>query len=167
MKTGFTLLFFLQLFFLSCEEIQPEEKVADYYFQHEYVNYAWGFSHSGFTITPSGEVFSFNKSTPWAFADNGTISLVNLNKNIAASVKLDTLIHKDDIGKYQKLAFQAMSGKLSEPVARGADIIVPDSADPMNGYREVILSQNGDFDRYNLSAEAAVIAEWLTKFKLH
>ncbi|HEY3390824.1 MAG TPA: hypothetical protein VGK38_14700, partial [Prolixibacteraceae bacterium] len=133
--------------------------------------YAWGYNHSGFTITPEGEVFSFDKSTPWVFAENDKLSLSDLRKNIASSTKVDTLISSAEVEHYQQLANSAMSGKLTDPAMHGADmgerickIIVPD---PVNGYREIILTENGDFERHNLSPEAAVIASWLTAFKFH
>lgn len=169
MKKAFILLILVQLFFVSCDEIQLKEKTVDCYFQYEYVNYAWGFNHSGFTITPSGEVFAFDKSAAWVFADNNKLSFANLKKNIEASSKVDMIITKSDLDYYQQLAFVAFSGKISEPVQRGADmgeiickIIVPDTVDPLGDYREVILTEKGDFDRYNLSPESATIAEWLT-----
>jgi hypothetical protein len=46
-------------------------------------------------------------------------------------------------------------------------IIVPDTSDPLNSYREIILTENGDFERHNLSPDAAVIAEWLTNLRIH
>jgi hypothetical protein len=172
MKTHFLILFLLQLLMLSCIEKLPESnQVVDCYFQYEYINHAWGFSHSGFTVTPSGEVFSFDKSTPWVFAEKEKLSSADLKKNIEASLKIDTLVSKADIDRYQELAFYAVSGKLSEPVMRGADmgelickIIIPDTSDPTGRYREVLLTENGDFDQYNLSPEAAVIAAWITGF---
>lgn len=173
MKKAFVFLILVQLLFVSCDEIQLKERTVDCYFQYEYVNYAWGFNHSGFTITPSGEVFAFDKSTAWVFADNNKLSFANLKKNIEASSKVDTLIKKSDLDYYQQLAFDAFSGKLSEPVQRGADmgeiickIIVPNTNDPLGDYREVMLTEKGDFDQNNLSSEAAVIAEWLTKLRI-
>jgi len=168
------ILIMLPLLFVSCDEKQLNETLVGCYFQYEYVNYAWGFSHSGFTITPDGEVFSFDKSTPWAFADNNKLTLLDLRKNIAASVKVDTLITKTDIEHYTQLAFLAMSGKLSDTVSRGADmgerickIIVPDASDLQNGYREIILTEDGDFERHNLSPDAVTIAEWLSKLRIN
>lgn len=174
MKKIYILLLLIQCLLVACNEKQLEEKQVDCYFQYEYVNYAWGFSHSGFTISPSGEVFSFDKSTQWVFADKDRLSLTSLKKNIEASVKVDTLINKSEIEYYGKLALSAISGELSTPIMRGADmgaiickIIVPDDGNPLGGYREVILTKNGDFDQYNLSPEAALIAEWLYKFRFH
>ncbi len=168
------LLILLQVFLASCDENHLEEIQIGCYFQYEYVNYAWGFSHAGFTITPEGEVFSFDVSTPWVFAENDKLSLSALRKNIKASVKVDTLISVTEINRYQQLVASAMSGKLTEPVSVGADmggavckIIVPDTSGPRNGYREIILTENGDFERHNLSSEAAVIAEWLRTLRFH
>ena len=174
MRTQFLILFSIQFFLLSCTEKLFETRQVDCYFQYEYVNYAWGFSHSGFTITPSGEIYAFDKTTPWVFAENDKLLLTTLNKNIAASIKIDTLVTKTEIDHYQKLAFYAKSGALSKPVSQGADmggticrIIVPDDSDPQNVYREVLLSEYGDFERHNLASEAAVIAEWLKKIHFH
>ena len=168
------ILFFLPLILASCEEKFPKEKITEYYFQREYVNYAWGFSHSGFTITPSGEVYTFDKTTPWVFADHGKMTFASLRKNIAASVKADTLINKSEIESYQRLLSASLSGKLSEPASRGADmgetickVIVIDSTDPSGGYHEVILTEDGDIEQHNLAPEASVIADWLTQLKFH
>lgn len=169
----YVILLTISLVGVSCEEKQLDEKLTGCYFQCEYVNYAWGFSHSGFTITPAGEIFTFDKLTPWTFAENGKLTFSSLQKNIDASVKRDTLISEADIELYTQLAGFAKSGKLSEPVSRGADIgehiykmIIPDSGSK-DGYQEVLLTQEGDFDQYNLSPEAAVIAEWLVNLRFH
>lgn len=173
MRKIYILLFLIPLLLVSCVEKQLDVKVAGCYFQYEYVNHAWGFNHGGFTISPSGEVFSFDKTTPWVFAVNGKILSAELKKNLEASVKVDTLIKSTDIDYYQHLASYAMSGKLSDHVMHGADmgerickIIIPDSIDPQGSYLEVILTEDGDFEFHNLSPEAAVIAEWLTKIHL-
>ena len=149
----------------------PINKV-DCYFKYESVNYAWGFSHGGFIITPSGEMYTFDKTTPWVFSDNNLISLTTLQNNIKASVKMDTLIPATDLEYYQHLALSALNGNMSKPVNRGNDmggagcsVIVPDPSNPPNGYREVILTQTGDIEFHNLAPQAAVIAAWLLKMR--
>ena len=84
------------------------------------------------------------------------------------------LISSKDMEYFQRLVSKALTGKMSTPVQRGADmgailckIIVPDPFYPPNNYREVILSQTGDIESHNLSPEAAVIAEWLTGLGIH
>ena len=173
MKT-YLLLLLMQLFYTSCEEKPLPPKIVGYYFQYERVNYAWGFNHGGFTITPSGEVYTFNKTTPWVFAQEGKLSMASMKKNLEASSKCDTLINPSDIIRFQQLATKAVWGKMSERVQEGADmgssttkIIIPDSTDTQWGYREVHLTTEGDFRQSNLAPEAAVIAEWLKKLKIH
>jgi hypothetical protein len=170
-KTILILLLTIPLFQASCKRESLEISLVDAYFQYEYVNYAWGFNHSGYTITPGGEVFAFSTSTPWVFAENGVISFESLYKNLNASVKADTLLSKVELDLYKKLAASAKSGKLSDPVSRGADmgailckIIVPEENDPLN-FREIILTQTGDFEMHNLAPEAATIAAWLIRLK--
>jgi len=149
----------------------PFNKV-DCYFQYEYVIYAWGFNHSGYTITPSGEIYTFDKTTPWVFASNNQLSLSALQNNIKASARKDTLIKSADIEYYQHFALDAMAGTISDPLNRGADmglaickILVPDPATSPTSYKEVILTQTGDTEVHNLAPEAALIAAWLMKMR--
>ena len=162
-------LLLLPFFQASCEKEQIENSPVDGYFQFEYVNYAWGFNHSGFTITPKGEVFSFSKTTPWIFAENEVISFESFQKNLAASFKIDTIISNTELDLYKKLAASALSGNLSDSLQVGADMgatickmIIPDN-DNKSNYREYILTQTGDWEKHNLAPEAATIANWLTK----
>ena len=172
-KKAFVFVFLFCILLISCDEKVQESIDANCYFQYEYVNYAWGYGHSGFTVTPSGEIYKFDKTTPWVFADREHILLSDLLKNISLSVKADTLISKTDIQNYLSLVSVAKTGTLSTPVSRGADmgalvckIFVPDGTDPQKVYDEVILTQTGDWEKHNLKPEAAVIADWLKNLHL-
>jgi len=171
-KTIFIVSFFC-LLLISCEEKALESADANCYFQYEYVNYAWGYNHSGFTVTPSGEIYKFDKTTPWVFAEKDQIQLSDLLKNISLSVKSETLISKTDMQSYLALATIAKTGTLSTPLSRGADmgsfvckLFVPDETDPQKVFDEVILTQTGDWEKHNLKPEAASIADWLINLRL-
>jgi hypothetical protein len=172
-KTG-VLLLLTTLLVCSCQRSSLiEEKSVNCYFQYEYINHAWGFNHSGFIITPAGEMYTFDKTTPWIFSENGVLSSDSLQNNLKASVKRDTLISSTDIIYYQHLASYTMDGKISEMVMHGADmganickIIVPDSSNPLKSYREIILTHIGDTEFHNLAPEAGVIAAWLKKITI-
>ncbi len=161
---------------ICCQDpvsVPIEAKQTNCYFQFEYINHAWGFSHGGFTITPSGKVYTFDKTTPWTFAVNSLLSFAALDSNINASVKRDTLIGSSDLAHYQTLAFIATSGVMSSPVLHGADmgahlckIIVPDPGGKPGVYREFILLQTGDTEFHNLTPEAALISDWLLGIRL-
>ncbi len=178
MKTiNFTNSFFIVLVVsvmtMSCTEKLTDNTDGNYYFQYEYVNNAWGYNHSGFTVTPSGEVYKFDKTTTWVFAQSNKLLLSDLLKNISLSVKADTLISKTDMQVYLALASIAKSGALSTPISRGADmgelvckVFVPSTSDPQRVYDELILTQTGDSEMHNLKPESAVIADWLTNLHL-
>jgi hypothetical protein len=171
-KKAILFVFFTCFLLISCEEKALESGDANCYFQYEYVNYAWGYNHSGFTVTPSGEIYKFDKTTPWVFAEKGQIQLSDLLKNISLSVKAETLISKTEMQSYLALATIAKTGTLSAAVSRGADmgamvckVFVPDESNPQKVYNEVILTQTGDWEKHNLKSEAAVISNWLTSLR--
>jgi len=164
------LLFFISFLAGSCHDPLIEVKSGDCYFQYEYINHAWGFNHFGFIITPAGEMYTYDKTTPWAFAENGVLPADSLRNNIKSSVRKDTLISNLDLINFQGLASSAISGKMTVIKIRGADmganickIIVPDSTNPVKSYREIVLTHIGDTEFHNLAPEASVIAAWLTK----
>ena len=175
-KYSFFFLVLVSLMTSSCTDKLTDNTGStdrNYYFQYEYSNYAWGSNHSGFTVTPSGEVYKFNTTTSWVFAQNGKISSTDLLKNISLSIKADMLISKTEMQSYFALASIAKTGALSTPVSRGADmgamvckVFVPNDSDPQKVYDELILSQTGDSEMHNLKQEAAVLADWLTSLHL-
>ena len=80
------------------------------------------------------------------------------------------MISNTDMLNYQRHASYTIEGKVSEMVMRGADmgarickIIIPDSANPLKSYHEIILTHRGDTEFQNLTPKAAVIAAWLPK----
>ncbi len=166
--------FLIGLLLSSCGKNQLELYRGEVYFQFEYINHAWGFNHSGFYITPSGQVFTYDKSTPWIFAVTNHIQRSDLLSNIGASTKRDTLINLKVLAHYQSLAFMAKDGKMSELLMRGADmgatlckvIVLEPSVSP-NEFREVILSQKGDIETHNLKSEAVLITNWLNSLHFH
>ena len=173
MKNKFWILLGVLFLQCSCTDKQYQVTLTDCYFQYEYVNYAWGYQHSGFTITPTGEVYTFNRVTPWVFATEGKISTADLKKNMAASFKADTLINNSDLEYYTKLANAAGMGKLSKPVSQGADmgcygcsVFIPDPGNTLI-YQQVILTESSDWEQHNLAPEAVVLAQWLTKLRFH
>jgi hypothetical protein len=165
------MLLLISLLQASCTNESIEINPLEAYFQYESVNYTWGFSHNGFTIKPTGEILMFEKSTPWTFAENNLISKESFLKNLNASTNKDTLIDSSEIDLYNKLAAYAATGKLSDPVNRGADmgaairkIIIPDKDNPLN-YREILLTQTGDIEIHNMTPQALAITDWLNKIK--
>jgi len=145
-KTLLIILLSILLIQISCKK-DSNEIATGIYFQSEYSNYAWVFTHAGYTITPRGEVYIFNTMTPWSYERNDQISVDSLQKNINASIKFDTLISKAEINQYDNLTASAIRGTLSNEVYAGNDIgemvckvLVPDNSNP-SIYHVYILTQ--------------------------
>jgi len=78
--------FILSTAFISCEKESPLAKNGIVFFQHEYKNYAWGISHSGWFIDSLGNVRFYNLPSDWKEADNdGYISEDDLMSNLQSA----------------------------------------------------------------------------------
>jgi len=78
---------------MSCEKQEVNDTFPNarqlVLFQVEYINYAWGFSHSGFLIDSSGVVSLFKYPGDWHHPDSaGYISISDMEDNIR---QLDTI----------------------------------------------------------------------------
>ena len=88
MKMMCGLLMLFQLVLVSCNDTLLEEKQVACYFQYEYVNYAWGFGHSGFTGTyvwadPSNNLlFIFLSNRVCPDAANQKLSELNIRTKL-------------------------------------------------------------------------------------
>ena len=75
---------FLILFMTGCKKnyvINEKQKIL---FQFEYVNYAWGYQHSGFIIDNEGNVLTYENPENWNFQDNNhNLSEIQVSENIS------------------------------------------------------------------------------------
>ena len=154
------------------QEDKIEHIGVDGYFQFEFIKYENEFNHHGFTVAPRGEIYSFDKRTPWTFAENNIIHKESLLGNLTASSLIGTHIKPEELEVYFKLVSNVVGEKLSEPVNNGdgngaviRKIIIPDKENP-SIYREYLLSQTGDIEKHNLAPAAEIISEWLNKIWL-
>jgi hypothetical protein len=153
------------------EEEEAKHISVSGYFQHEYINRYESFNHKGFTITHSGGIYLFDKTTPWTFAENSIIKKVSLLRNINASLKSEKLISLDELEVYYKLSVNIVNEKLSDPVLKSNQrgitirkVIIP-IVDNSSNFREILLTQSGDIERCNRAPATEIITDWLNKIK--
>jgi hypothetical protein len=141
------------------------------FFQSDYINYAWGYQHSGWMIDSSGNVRGYNLPKDWTFADsNGIIDEIDMKKNIEQLDTLFSRIDKSILRKYIEKICDASKGDLTVPKSVMADAgstiysaFIFDQASKK--YQQVILKQTGDLFIDNKSPEANEIYNWMINLK--
>lgn len=169
MKNKVAFLFVFILFLSGCEKNDQSNYGLKQLvlFQVEYVNYAWGYSHSGIVIDSTGNVGYFRLPENWHSPDSlGYISESDMNDNFRQLNDVPVTVTKEALVKYYSMLPEASQGKLSKPVNRMADA----GATVYSGflyfpsikkYKQVLIRQWGDWEIENYSPEAEEIFKWL------
>ena len=166
MKRNLTVLFLI-LLLTGCEMINDLHPTA--LFEVQYINYAWGYQHSGSIIDAEGNVREFNLPDAWNFPDSeGYISEAGMEENLVQLGEKTCTVSKVDMEKYSDKLSNAQKGKLTTPEHQMCDFGSLSYAgyiyEPGNHrYRYILIRQTGDFYVENKSREASDIFEWLTR----
>jgi hypothetical protein len=136
-------------------------------FQIEYINYAWGYQHSGIMIDSAGNVGYFKFPENWNSPDTlGYITEAEMNDNFKQLKDINFSVSRDTLISYYKLVETASKGKLSDPYNRMFDagttvysgyLYYP----TIKKYKQVLIKQWGDWSIDNQSPEADEIFRWL------
>ena len=166
MKRNLTILFLI-LLLTGCEMINDLHPTA--IFEVQYINYAWGYQHSGLIIDASGDVREFNLPAEWNYPDTaGYISKAAMEENLAQLGDKSCTVDKRDLQLYSDKLANAQKGKLTTPQHQMCDFGSLSYAGYIyepgkNRYRYVLIRQTGDFYVENLSRDASEIYDWLTR----
>ena len=169
MKSKVGYLFVFILFLSGCEKNDSSDFRLNQLvlFQVEYVNYAWGYSHSGIVIDSTGNVGYFRLPENWHSPDSlGYISESDMNDNFRQLSDVNVTVTKDALHKYYGMLPDASRGKLSEPYNRMFDAGVTVYSGflylpSLKKYKQVLINQWGDWQIDNFSPEAGEIFKWL------
>lgn len=165
MKKQILILCFTVLFFAGCRKsfFPVEQKV---YFQSEYINYAWGYQHSGFFVDVEGNVLVYDKPEGWNFHDENMILtadqlIANLGKCSFSGVSIPV----NELQRYASYIPNIASSKLTSPRQEGADMgtfqITCYQLMDNGKYKAHLISQEGDFTRENLNFYSKRTAAWI------
>ena len=166
MKRNLTILFLI-LLLTGCEMTNDLHPTT--IFEVQYINYAWGYQHSGLIIDASGNVREFNLPSEWNYPDTaGFISKAAMEENMAQLGEKTCTVSKVELGKYSDRLIHAQAGKLTTPKHQMCDFGSLSYSgyiyEPGNHrYRYVLIRQTGDFYVENLSRDASEIYDWLTR----
>jgi hypothetical protein len=132
--------------------------------ERRYINFAWGFQHTGVYIDGAGRIYRFSAPKP-VDGDTADRTEAAMEAKYGTSTVVGSVDRKTLLSMY-KLIPAAAGGRQSPNVHVAYDAGSFVSAcfvfDPATKrYREVELEVKGDFERHNLAAEARVLAAWL------
>jgi hypothetical protein len=170
-KKGFFVL--CVLFLMSCKKQEVNDTFPNAHqlilFQVEYINYAWGFSHSGFLIDSSGIVTTFKYPKNWHHADStGYISVSDMENNIRQLDTITFTISKNELLKNFSMLEKISKGKLIKPPYRAFDAGTTDFSGFLfdsnkQQYKHILIKRVGDCPIENNSPEAEEVFQWLLK----
>jgi hypothetical protein len=141
-------------------------------FECYYINRAWGYSHRGFFIDNEGKVLDYSQSgsgvnnTAWNFPDDqGMISEQALMENLQKTTVRDTLINKKTLEEYADIIYLVDENSYTErhnAYDMGARIYTCYQYNKdTRTYKQVKVSENGDWIRINNNKYAKQISDWL------
>ena len=157
----------LVLFITGCKKNFVISDKQAMLFQLEYVNYAWGYQHTGYIIDNEGNVLTYNNPEDWNFPDSDFVLnenqvTVNINKCIQASKK----IPKEDLQKYTNYINNIASSKVSalKNVAADAgtlEFICYQFSESSHTYKGSLIKMEGDFTCENLNFYSKKVVAWM------
>ena len=163
------ILILLFVLFPSCKKNTPFEfrKIV---FEYEYINYAWGYNHSGWFIDTTGLVYyhkSVNEHEIWNSADNsGYLSEGALQQNFNLSDTVIYTLNKTEVKGKAALNRFVTTDNFSEILHPMADAgigtlycYVWDKE--VLKYRRLFLAESGDLRQANNDPDAILLTHWL------
>jgi hypothetical protein len=166
------ILFFtlIVLLLFGCNK-EKYDSIPHGYYTVEYMNFAWGFQHTGWIIDSEGNVMSFDLPSNWNREDSlGYISEADLIDNLSqCNEKIDKVTSRR-LYLNNKLIDGAANGTFSEREntsndAGGMEFSCYQFDQELNLYKKVTLNVEGDWSYHNESEEAEKITKWMKKIK--
>lgn len=157
----------LLLGLFGCEE--PADDAQEYLFEHEYVNWAWGYNHWGWHINARGEVHAYTYApgdTFWDPASWSRPTLAELTEKYGHARERVLTVDADTLRAKRRLIDAAAAGSYSDSLNILADagtsayICYRYDADEER-YQRIVLTQWGDWQYENTSPSARELVSWL------
>jgi hypothetical protein len=158
---------FVLLYLTGCKKnyvISEKQKIL---FQFEYVNYAWGYQHTGFIIDNEGNVLTYENPEDWNFLDdNNSISEIQVSENIFKCKHSGIKIPGEELLKYTSYINNIASTKISAMKNVAADAgsyeyFCYQYSENNETYKGYLIKMEGDFTCENLNFHAKKVAAWM------
>jgi hypothetical protein len=155
------------LFSAGCKKNYVISEKQEMLFQFEYINYAWGYQHSGFIIDNNGNVFTYNNPENWNFPDKDyVISASQVAENLSQCRLSGKKISKEELLKNATYIKNIASSKVTALKNIAADagsyeyVCYQFSQSTMT-YKGSLIKMEGDFTCENLNFYSKKVALWM------
>lgn len=161
------LLSFLILFMAGCKKNYVINEKQKIFFQFEYINYAWGYQHTGFIIDNEGNVLTFENPENWNFQDNNrSLSEIQVSENLSKCRNSGKKISQAELQKYTSYIKNISSSKITaiKNVAADAgstEYLCYQYYESSGTYKGCLIKMEGDFTCENLNLYSKKVASWL------
>jgi hypothetical protein len=136
-------------------------------FQFEYINYAWGYQHTGYFIDKEGNVLTYNNPREWNFPDNDlTLSDKQIAENIAKCSLSSVKASKEDVQKYSNYIKNICSSKVTALKNVAADAGSSEFScfqfsEKSGLYKGCLIKMEGNFTCENLNFYSKKVVLWM------
>ena len=157
----------LVLFITGCKKNYVISEKQQILFQLDYINYAWGYHHSGYIIDNFGNVMTYNNPENWIFPDKDFgISANQVSENLSKCRQSGKKISKEELQKYTNYIKNIASSKVTalKNVAADAgssEFICYQFSESSLTYKGSLIKMEGDFTRENLNFHSKKVAAWM------
>ncbi len=139
------------------------------YFAYEYINYAWGYQHTGWLIDSAGNISAYNLPDEWQPGNKEGISYEDLKFNLSQTDSIVATIDPLVLHQKVQLIGEAKDGQITPLVHRASDagtsVLYAYYYDVEKQlYQIVFLAQSGNFESHNTSPAAVELTEWLKQY---
>jgi hypothetical protein len=165
LKTFFIL--FTVLLILGCKKnIVINEKQA-ILFQVDYVNYAWGYEHTGFIIDNAGNILTYKNPQNWNFPDKDlNLSENQVHSNLEYCQKTGIKVSSEELKKNAGYIKNISSSKVTAMKNIAADAgsleyFCYQYIGNSGTYKGTLIKMEGDFTCENLNFFSKKVVAWL------
>jgi len=159
---------------LSCNDTSTNpvgQNNAPVFLESEFLNYAWGYAHSGWIADSAGNLVSYNlakSGVQWVPNQSGYYTAEELRAKVHHNDTLRRTVELDTLQWLGSLAVASVGGEYSDtthPMVDAGTITLccyvyeADSAK----YRRVVLQVNGDYQFYNTATPAVQLSNWMSR----
>jgi len=166
-RITFLILTVYALSFAGCKKSYIISEKQQILFQVDYINYAWGYQHSGFIIDINGKVLSYSNPESWNFHDDEmNLTEDQVTENISRCSLTGITIPKEELDKYAGYIRNIASSKVTAPRNVAADAGTTQYiCYQFDEYSDVckgsLIKTEGDFSSENLNFYSKKVALWL------